>query len=92
MAVETQFILYTAPLGDLGSRDRGAGFLRCRVSAAIGILCTASYLALFSELSVSLRCESSGASLRGRGVQKLHREGPVPSSGDKMVTLIEIEL
>lgn len=47
---------------------------------------------LFPESSVSLRPESSGMLLKGRGVQKLPGEGPPPSADDKRVTLIEIEL
>lgn len=46
----------------------------------------------FSESSVSLRLESPGVLLKGRGLKKPHRKKPSPSLDNKRVTLIEIEL
>lgn len=77
----------------LGRRDKGrrlcvAGFLILLTFCAHMCYCELSY----SEPSVSLRPESPGVLLKGKGLWKPHREEPSASLDDKRVTLIEIEL
>ena len=77
----------------LGSRDQGRGFCIARFLISLTFCARMCCRGLsFVESSVSLRPESPGVLLKGRGLQKPHREEPSPSLDEKRVTVLAIEL